>query len=958
MHPRSPLLLLLCLITVNITVTANAASIEKSPNDSRDYRQLVLENGLKVTLIHDSETDMAAAAMDVAVGAGSDPRDRPGLAHFLEHMLFLGTAKYPQPDAYASFIQQHGGSQNAYTTFADTNYFFEIEASHLAQGLDRFAQFFIAPLFSESLVQREKNAVHSEFTGKRLEENLRYWSVRREMVNPAHPYSGFTTGNLETLADRPGSDIRDELIDFYHTHYSSNIMSLAIYGSDSLDQMEQWARASFSAIENRAAEKQRFDTPLFTRDQLAKRIDIVPLTDQRFMVLSFPVPKAAHHRFSRPRSYVGNVLGHEGPGSLLSALKRRGWVTSLSAGSGTETRNAATFEISIGLTKSGVEHVDEIVGTVFTAVNRLKESGLPRWLYDEKQQIDDLAFRYQEKSSPAGTVRSLSVRAQDWPAPNLLSGPYRRSHFDTEGVRAVITSLTPRNMQMIVVAPGLETDRTTQWYDAPFRVTTIADNTLAQWQNAGIDPHIIMPAPNPFLPDNLTLLADGQGDPLKLIDTPKLQVWHRTDSSYGVPKANFRANLHLPTTGLTLQNKVLTEIYARLVNEQLNEYAYAASLAGLRAGVRTTGRGLGITLSGYADGQQQMLQRVVREMSEFVPDPSLFAEIRRELQENIHNEARAAPYKRTAARTYQLLYTPYFTEKERLGALEVVTPEALTEFHATLFARARLVVLSHGNLTGRKTLSMVETITSQLLANSQAARADSLEMIELPAGSAYADEITLDHSDASISLYLQSQTRDRATRARYAVLRQILSQPLYNELRTRQQLGYFVFTYSIDLIQVPSVVIGLQSPVAGPTALYRAVETFLTSFETELMAMSNDEFQRNIESVIAQVEEKDKQLRHQTNRYWGAIVREDYQFDASSLFAVALQKVTQQHIIDLYRQLFIEKENGRLLVFNEGQSTETRNNDSLPDLQIIEGLNSFKRGKQRLLPLSRLSGIE
>ena len=84
------------------------------------------------------------------VGSGDNPPGRGGLAHFLEHMLFLGTDKYPDPAEYEEYITEHGGSRNAYTSLEITNYFFDVNAAHLPEALDRFAQFFIAPRFDEA----------------------------------------------------------------------------------------------------------------------------------------------------------------------------------------------------------------------------------------------------------------------------------------------------------------------------------------------------------------------------------------------------------------------------------------------------------------------------------------------------------------------------------------------------------------------------------------------------------------------------------------------------------------------------------------------------------------------------------------------------------------------------------------------------------------------------------------
>jgi hypothetical protein len=101
----------------------------KSPNDQREYRYLTLPNKLKVLLVSDAETDKSAAALAVYRGSFHEPDSRPGLAHFLEHMLFIGTGKYPEVDTFQKYITANGGSSNAYTALDHTNYFFDIKTA-------------------------------------------------------------------------------------------------------------------------------------------------------------------------------------------------------------------------------------------------------------------------------------------------------------------------------------------------------------------------------------------------------------------------------------------------------------------------------------------------------------------------------------------------------------------------------------------------------------------------------------------------------------------------------------------------------------------------------------------------------------------------------------------------------------------------------------------------------------
>ena len=129
---------------------------------------------LKVVVVSDPDADKAAASLDVHIGHMADPADREGITHFLEHMLFLGTGKYPEVGEYAKFISKNGGFHNAGTGQEHTNYFFQIDNAQLEPALDRFSRFFIDPLFDPEFLDKERNAVESEYSLKVKEDARRY----------------------------------------------------------------------------------------------------------------------------------------------------------------------------------------------------------------------------------------------------------------------------------------------------------------------------------------------------------------------------------------------------------------------------------------------------------------------------------------------------------------------------------------------------------------------------------------------------------------------------------------------------------------------------------------------------------------------------------------------------------------------------------------------------------------
>ena len=228
------------------TPAAETVTVRKSPNDHRDYRYLVLQNKLKVLLVSDTKADQAAAALSVYRGSFHEPQDRPGLAHFLEHMLFIGTGKYPEVDSFQQYITANGGSSNAYTAQDHTNYFFGIQNSAFNEGLDRFGHFFIDPLLSPEYVEREKNAVHSEYQMQIKDDGWRGYMVSKLALNPEHPGSRFTIGSLETLK----GDVKADLIDFFAEHYSADQMGLVVLANQSLDELEALVTPLFNQIPN------------------------------------------------------------------------------------------------------------------------------------------------------------------------------------------------------------------------------------------------------------------------------------------------------------------------------------------------------------------------------------------------------------------------------------------------------------------------------------------------------------------------------------------------------------------------------------------------------------------------------------------------------------------------------------------------------------------------------------
>lgn len=212
-------------------------AVESAALDPRSYRALVLPSGLRVFLASEPESQKAAAAMSVQVGSMSDGDELPGLAHFCEHMLFLGTKRYPGEGDFERYIGANGGMNNAYTASEETCYFFDVAGEALPGALKRFGDFFTAPLFTETATGREVSAIESEHSKNLQNDFWRTEQLRKTLADPEHPFARFFTGNAATLR---GGDAfaRAKLLEFYERYYQADAMSLAIIGPQPLDELQ------------------------------------------------------------------------------------------------------------------------------------------------------------------------------------------------------------------------------------------------------------------------------------------------------------------------------------------------------------------------------------------------------------------------------------------------------------------------------------------------------------------------------------------------------------------------------------------------------------------------------------------------------------------------------------------------------------------------------------------------
>lgn len=349
----------------------------------------------------------------------------PGLAHFCEHLLFMGTDQYPKENEYSEFLAKNNGSSNAYTATTNTNYHFSVATPSLAGALARFAAFFHSPLFSPSCTSRELNAVDSEHKKNHQNDMWRTFQLNKHLSKDGHVWSKFGSGNRESLS-KAGKDLkakgklngngslklnghsaasantslgpspipsrmaspapsvastssesdadggtvgretRRRLVEWWSKEYCASRMKLCVIGKEPLDELADLVSILFSPIQNRGRDPLPMinDHP-FGPDETSRLVSVQTIMAFHALEISFPLDFQPPHYRSKPGNFVAHFVGHEGPGSLHSYLKTKGWVTSLTAGPQSLARGFANFKVTMQLTQEGFKNHRSVILAVF-----------------------------------------------------------------------------------------------------------------------------------------------------------------------------------------------------------------------------------------------------------------------------------------------------------------------------------------------------------------------------------------------------------------------------------------------------------------------------------------------------------------------------------------------------------------------------------------------------------------
>ncbi|MGE8190808.1 pyrroloquinoline quinone biosynthesis protein PqqF [Pseudomonas sp. NPDC086278] len=292
-------------------------------NSPRPHTE-TLANGLRVTLRHAPNLKRCAAVLRVAAGSHDVPLAWPGLAHFLEHLLFLGTERFAGNEGLMAYVQGHGGQVNARTSERTTDFFFELAPQAFAGGLERLSDMLAHPRMNTDDQLREREVLQAEFVAWSQDAAAQRQLALFNGLSPAHPLRGFHAGNRDSLPV-PQPEFQQALRDFHQQFYQTGQMTLSLVGPQSIEQLREMAQRFGAAIRSGHTVPQQAPTALL---DAAK--NTCPQASERRLDLLFAfesLPDAGREALA----FLCHWLNAAKPGGLLATLREERLADNLKA---------------------------------------------------------------------------------------------------------------------------------------------------------------------------------------------------------------------------------------------------------------------------------------------------------------------------------------------------------------------------------------------------------------------------------------------------------------------------------------------------------------------------------------------------------------------------------------------------------------------------------------------------
>ena len=800
------------------------------PADQRDYQLYRAANGLLCLLIHDAQASQACAVLQVSAGSHAEPDDLPGLAHLLEHMLFMGSQRWPEPGSFPARVAEWGGRFNASTAPHSTSFFCSVSPQGLQPCLAQLTDMLAAPLFAPDQVEQERRVIDAEFHTRLADDAIHAQAVLAEVVHPDHPLSRFSAGNAVSLAGDPGW-LAERLRQWHGIHYRAGSMALVLYGPQRPEQLLALAQDSAEQLlAGRAPEP--FAQPLFASGQLPLQLDWQGRSGQPQSVLLYPLMGCDVH--GAAAKWLCDWLNSPAPGGALGYLRDRGLLDELHASLDADVGGQALLRIEL---QSADAEPEQVLAGLDGWLQAMRSKDPAEWPQAARRALAQTAFDLGPQGDLLDSCRRYALRLLELPAEQVLD--VAGVALDTVSMsdwQALLDQLLPARRLLLQRQPRLHGGERCAHTGTPWRARPLQ----------------LPPAPSADLAGRLGPCLGP------LADAPKGLRWSTVLPGLRLRRYAGRAGA-LRTrlawcwadTAASIAERRWLQACWTLQSEALQQW-------GARVGISLQWSLAAGQLVLDVAGPPTLLPGFMRELLSQLHTPpatSQLALIERRSRRWAQEEADALP----AWRLLQAL------ERERsTRAMRLRDPLALWR---RLCSEAQIIWLKPDGCPEAESAQMAKLLLN-LCPRLMQPFDWCCPLPQLQPGQLQVSEVSSKHTDRAQLLYLPAEDDSVLEAACWRLLHHRLADPFFAELRTRQQLGYWVVARLHRRAGRPGLLLLVQSPERSHRCIESAVDGFLEQSMPALVALSAEQLQAQAVHLSRLLEQQRQHPQQGFEAHW------------------------------------------------------------------------------------------
>jgi secreted Zn-dependent insulinase-like peptidase len=884
------------------TVCIWSVCVEQSPLDLRQFDMHELDNGMKVLFITDPNVKESAAAMRIGVGSQQDPMDKQGLAHFLEHMLFIGSEDYPEVDQLQTFVAHHGGYTNAFTGLDKTQYYFSVNHDYFDVAIDMFTSFFTTPALDAKYIEREKNAVDSEFKMHLKNDGWRAFHVSNLTANQSHPHHRFTIGNLDTLVDGEMT-LQEALRSFYETHYvGRNMYFVAVMPKDNT-VLKAKTLEKLSRIE-RGKKSIEVHQPYLSAKEKATYVSVKTLANTYVLGIDFPVQISKQDYHYVDTSYISSLIGNESPGTMIDQLKENRLIEGFSVGSRRVSDSEVIVSFQIDMTELGYQNVDQVISASQQAIQLAKKQGIERWRFHEMQKIGTLSYLYQDNEDAMSQVNYYVSALSEYQPEELNKARFVTNlyQYDADRIEDALSQMQLENARIMLLGPDVETTEIDPYFGVEYQVEKLSNQRIQSWKKTNFN--FELPKINRYLPEDIPSIK-GESKPIEVAsEHQNFRFWQMYDDTFKLPKVFTIAKMS-KLAGLDHPKRVATLILAEMIAHESTREFYQANSAQNMISF-SAGRDVLLIENVRWSGAPSLMPELLNFVNSYTKSmtESDFLQVKERLLREFKSRRLQPPFRLAESTVQDLVKQDSILDEEYEAILQAITFVDVQSVAKQLFSDLKVEAFSYGQLDQNSDLELLQSLVQNVEGGFTPVYLSKVVALE----NMNAVQTVNDHNDIAITHLYQAENNLHSYTIASLVSR--LIQPgFFEDLRTEHQLGYIVYERFAPSYRVPFIKFGVQSPSHSCQDVDGHIARYIMDQESWLEGLSEEKVAQVKKVMLDSLQHPFTSMSSKYSFYSSEVLSQLYNFEIKEQLASLVQAVEKSDILDWWQQHMVKQKN-------------------------------------------------